>query len=275
MKSKKARIPDILLERLSLGELDKKEEETIMKRLEEAGEMSRLEEIKLSSKEILRKYPSEKIVSNIKERYRVESIKEEIDKNKRKKMFLKQVFIIAPAITAALVAILILGPGIKVQVDNGIENTDGGVIIDGNRVKDGPKLFIFRKKTTGEEKMRHNSIVSAGDTLQLAYASGEYKYGIIFSVDGSGYITLHYPYNKSNSLKLDSGEKTFLNDAWELDDAPDFERFFFIVSDGEMVTDNILKKASVLKSNPGMSINKLESIFRNRKIIELKVRKGQ
>jgi len=70
----------------------------------------------------------------------------------------------------------------------------------------------------------------AGDLLQLAYVATEESYGMIFSIDGRGVITLHFPEDKGESTQLELNKQFSLPNAIELDDAPGFERFFFLTS---------------------------------------------
>jgi hypothetical protein len=94
-----------------------------------------------------------------------------------------------------------------------------------------PRLMVYRKQGSRAELLSDGSSVKAGDILQIAYLSAGRRYGVVISIDGAGAVTLHAPADASQSSELiaGSGQHT-LPLAYELDQAPAYERFFFIVS---------------------------------------------
>jgi hypothetical protein len=82
--------------------------------------------------------------------------------------------------------------------------------------------------------MRAGSLAKRADVLQLGYVASGAKYGVIFSVDGGGTITWHLPAGYAGgprqSPALESAGEVILPSAYELDDAPGFERFFLLYS---------------------------------------------
>jgi hypothetical protein len=91
-------------------------------------------------------------------------------------------------------------------------------------------MKIYRKTTSGAELLSSGASVKSGSVFQIKYFAGEYKYGTIFSIDGNGYLTLHFPGSRSGEPVLNQGGEIALSESFELDDAPGFERFFFITS---------------------------------------------
>jgi len=80
--------------------------------------------------------------------------------------------------------------------------------------------------------MAGQPLVHPGDVIQLRYNAGGRGYGVIASVDGAGAVTLHFPSSedaKPEAMAL-AAETTTLPTAFALDDAPRFERFFFITA---------------------------------------------
>ena len=73
---------------------------------------------------------------------------------------------------------------------------------------------------------------------------------MILYIDGNGNVTLHFPDKENNPTSLDQDKKILLHNAIELDNAPGFERFFFITSSVEINAAEILKKAAILANNP-------------------------
>jgi len=90
--------------------------------------------------------------------------------------------------------------------------------------------------------LKNGARAKAGDLLQLAYIPAGKTYGVIFSIDGSGIVTLHHPESKGNSSILKQEKKNLLPSSYELDNAPDFERFFFITTMEEIEVQSINQK---------------------------------
>jgi len=107
-------------------------------------------------------------------------------------------------------------------------------------------VYIRGNSTRDVFKLADKSGVREGDTVQLVYRVSGDKHGIIFSVDGRSYVTLHYPYNVRQTTKLISGKTIPLDEAYTLDDAPDYEIFFFITADMPMNVSNIIAIAEQL-----------------------------
>jgi hypothetical protein len=98
-----------------------------------------------------------------------------------------------------------------------------------------------------ETPLPEQTILHEGNTVQLAYSApaGEY-YGVIFSIDGRSEVTMHYPYRMGQSSLLVSGRRTYLNEAYTLDDAPGFELFVIVVSAEPLDAEEILWEARSL-----------------------------
>jgi hypothetical protein len=104
---------------------------------------------------------------------------------------------------------------------------------DATRVKGSARLIAFRHAGQQAEQLGPDAVVRAGDVIQLRYNAGGRGYGVIASVDGAGVVTLHYPLREDAPPEATAmaPEPTALPHAYALDDAPRFERFFFITSD--------------------------------------------
>jgi hypothetical protein len=90
------------------------------------------------------------------------------------------------------------------------------------------------------------------DRLQLSYVPGEARYGVLLSVDGRGGVTLHLPREPGMAAPLGAGE-VLLPDAYELDDAPGFERFFFVHAGTPFPVEKVLASARALAADPERS----------------------
>ena len=100
------------------------------------------------------------------------------------------------------------------------------------RIKGGeqePRLLVFRKLTSGVERLQDEALAKSGDLVQLAYRSGGLQYGAILSVDGRGTVTQHLPATGAEAVPLAAQDT--LDVAYELDDAPRWERFYLVAAD--------------------------------------------
>lgn len=102
----------------------------------------------------------------------------------------------------------------------------------------GAKLIVWRKSSDEVERLESGAVAHTGDVLQLEYNAAGASYGVIGSLDGRGSFTLHYPANSAATTRLKSGV-TPLGFAYQLDDAPAFERFFFVTADKPLKVDEI------------------------------------
>lgn len=113
-----------------------------------------------------------------------------------------------------------------------------------------PSISIYRGNGNEAEQLHNNSLVRERDLLQISYDSAGAKYGVIFSIDGRGTVTLHYPDNVYSDTRLEYGGKVYLPYSYELDDAPFFERFFFVTSEHDIDAGEIMEKAGrIAKGN--------------------------
>ena len=100
------------------------------------------------------------------------------------------------------------------------------------RIKGGeqePRLLVFRKLASGAERLQDGALARNGDLVQLAYRSGGLQFGAILSVDGRGTVTQHLPATGTRAVPLAAQDT--LDVAYELDDAPRWERFYLVAAD--------------------------------------------
>lgn len=94
---------------------------------------------------------------------------------------------------------------------------------------EGPRLMIFRKLAGGHERLEDGAPARSGDLVQIAYRSDGLAFGAVLSVDGRGAVTRHLPVSGEEAVPLAPADT--LDFAYELDDAPLWERFFLVASD--------------------------------------------
>ncbi|MDB4977136.1 MAG: ActD [Myxococcaceae bacterium] len=113
------------------------------------------------------------------------------------------------------------------------------------------ELRVYRRRGDRAELLHDGALASAGAVLQLGYLRAGYAHGVLLSIDGRGGVTLHHPRSTTDSSALGtkSGEQ-LLGEAYELDDAPDFERFVLVAGQEAIDVEAVEKAARELASDP-------------------------
>jgi len=129
-----------------------------------------------------------------------------------------------------------------------------------------------------ENVLPNQTVLEEGSTVQLAYtvpAGAEY-YGVIVSIDGRAAVTMHYPYRRGQSSLLISGKRTFLNEAYILDDAPDYEIFVMVVSEKPLDAEMILREIQgIADETPLLIEEESRTIFDDCEVETLTILKKQ
>ncbi len=114
-----------------------------------------------------------------------------------------------------------------------------------------PRVVVYRQLEHSAEELRNGAEARARDVLQLGYVAGGRGYGVLLSIDGRGVVTLHAPRMPNADATLPDNPRTqLLERAYELDDAPSFERFFFVTSQRALHVNQILNAAEELAREP-------------------------
>ncbi len=255
---KENNISDLKLERYFLGELPSRELNKIKSLLETDQALSeRLDNLRKSNEDILSLYKSSEIAERIQRRLRASEAEAYTRGKSGKKagMFRRYKFLM-PALSAAVLAAVMI-PIVILYIGNGNDY----------RVKGQASLLIYRKTASGGELLKNSDNARKGDLLQLGYTAGRERYGAIFSIDGRGNLTWHFPLNVSNDTRLEQGRRALLPESYELDNAPEFERFFFVMSDKKINLSDVILNAGILAGDPGSSGVKSLELFKNYQVI--------
>jgi hypothetical protein len=250
------KIPGWILEKYLLGELPDPELKKITHRLKNDPNLqAEIEKLTASNRDILNKYPADSLVPGILNRCNIEKNYQENDVRvtRARPTLIKRMLYLSPAF-ASLLVIIFIGLQIFKPGDNSSKAIEPGVQEGTNRVKGSPEVkpvphLIIHRKGNNIEVLEKGSRAQAGDLLQLAYAAAGEAHGVICSIDGSGAVTLLFPDKKNDSTALMQRKKVLLANAYELDDAPGFERFFFITSEAEIDVEDILKRVKALAND--------------------------
>ncbi|NVB83085.1 MAG: ActD-like protein [Kofleriaceae bacterium] len=136
-------------------------------------------------------------------------------------------------LTTAAAAAIVLVVGTRHVSTDRAGGSLGSSDADVTRVKGATRLSAFRQAGDKVEKLDEDALVKGGDLIQLRYNAGGRPFGVIASVDGAGVVTLHHPVSEDAPPEATAlaPKTTSLPNAYSLDDAPEFERFFFITAD--------------------------------------------
>lgn len=266
MKTEK--IPDIYLEQYLLGELPVSLRDEIETRLSnDTGLARRVEGLKSSNSAILEQYPPKLMVVNIQrdaERCSLKNMKYQQAATGSKKDHAGAKFInslqsivqklkvfsskrIALAVTSsafAVITLVLIMPWITGTDD--LTKSQGG----DTRIKGlDSKLVLYRVKGKQAEELKDLSSAAEGDIIQAGYiATGNYRYGVIISIDGRGTVTTHFP-GPDGHQQLVLNKKTMLDKSYELDNSPRFERFIMVLSESQIDISTVIKNAKKLALN--------------------------
>lgn len=111
------------------------------------------------------------------------------------------------------------------------------------------RMEVWKKTDAGIVQLQDLDEVREGDEIQLRYAVPKKCFGLLFSMDGNGALTLHMG-DGVKAVELTPGKMNSLPFAYKLDDAPYFEKFFFVTSPKEFAVeendvDKLLKRSDV------------------------------
>ena len=142
--------------------------------------------------------------------------------------------------------------GGDVAAVNGSQNTQVALaeIQSDMRIKGlDARMEVWKKTPAGIVQLNDLDSVGEGDEIQLRYAVPEKCFGLLFSMDGNGALTLHMG-DGVKAIELAPGKMNSLPFAYKLDDAPYFEKFFFVTSPKEFAVeendvDKLLKRSDV------------------------------
>jgi hypothetical protein len=152
-----------------------------------------------------------------------------------------------PIFAVATIALLIMKPSFIPETSEPLVVAEQEVRVKGLA----PRINIYQQTENGIMLLNDNVAVSRGAKIQISYVAANARYGMIFSVDGRGAVTLHYPSDLHVNTDLIGKGEIGLNSSYELDDAPRFERFFFVSSERAFSAENIFNKVKQhVASNP-------------------------
>ena len=222
-------IPTRILEEIKNSEVDAKNFYSIYgkENIETA-----LDDLRKSDEEILNTYS-------------VEAMKAAVaGKIVRKQLRFPAYRIVTYAAAAVLLAAIIIPAGLKSSKISAAhaptERIKGNAPV---KTSDDPQIKLYRQKGREIQALNDGDFARSGDIIQITYNAGKDEYGVIFSVDGNGNITRHFPENSWQAAELQqNNEEIPLDFSYELDNAPDFECFIMVTSKKQFSLEDIENK---------------------------------
>lgn len=228
-------IPDWKLERLASGSLPAAEDSALRAQVAADPEArERLAALERDGADILAALPPARVAAEVERRAR----------RLRRRQSARRVAaggLVAAAAAVVFVALPERGGPAPERAEPAAEIT---------RAKGEPRLLLHRKRGDSVVRLgREAAAARAGDQIQVAYQAAGARHGAVLSFDGAGVVTLHWPAAGAATALDDSGPVA-LPHAYELDDAPDFERFVFVTAAGPIDLEPLLAAARELAADP-------------------------
>ncbi len=229
--------PEWLLERLALGELDDAAAADVRARLAAEGRDvdAELARLAASGRAILNEHPPARVAAAVRARA--------ADGRRGGRGWL----VGAPIVLASAVALVLVArpaPHAKSPTTQAPEQ----ITIKGDA---NARVVVYRRAGEASERLRDGMRAANGDLLQLAYLAGDASFGALLSIDGRGHVTAHWPEPGAEvAAPLSAKGEVRLPTAYELDDAPAFERFFLITADAPFPMTAVMNAARALAARP-------------------------
>jgi hypothetical protein len=230
-------VTDLALEQYRLNELSRAEAGRVQRLLvTEASLRERLAVLAQSDEDIAREYPPAWLASRIRARA---AGRAQVVPPRRPVVWWGWPLGLGTAILALLFTLP--GSPISPRVSTIVSTTE-----DSRPKGARPALAVYRRTDRGSERMADGAIARAGDLLRLGYAPVAQAYGVILSVDGRGAVTRHLPANGARAALLGHERMNLLDAAYELDDAPGWERFYLVTANAAFDVEPIVAAARQL-----------------------------
>ena len=235
----------LILEQINLGELDSN-------RYSDDNLFQKLGEIQKSNEEILSQYPAEKVKALVEEKIAKKSgLKSSEEKIPVNPVFRKHLNIQKIAGIAAIACLAVMLPFMLTQkpANTGAISLEQSISQNAKeRAKGVSSIFVYKKTDDSVLRLKNKAKVAEGDIIQITYVASGAKYGSIISIDGNGYLTQHYPEFGVKASILEANGEIPLEYSYQLDDAPNFERFLFIASENQFDIATLIDAVDNIKN---------------------------
>ena len=227
-------IAGIVLERYRLNELPSAQAERLERRLrEDAPLRARLQALEASDAELLSDVRFRQLAAHV----RARAAAHPEPARARALKALRPWPVTLALVTAVIVLVMV------------IPRTAGPPTAETDRIKGlEPALSIFRRSGSCSETLADGAVARAGDLIRIGYGAAGRPYGVIVSIDGRGNVTRHLPTSGELAAALRTDPTVLLDHAYELDDAPRWERFYLITGESPFPVAPVLDAARAAAS---------------------------
>jgi hypothetical protein len=226
------RIPDILLERYRLNELPNDEADRLAAQVAEDSQLrERIAALEASDEQL-----------------RQDRVPDRLEEGARRKLAgagakprRSAVYWAMPAVAVtALVVIAVALVSAPPDRGSPAEQLKGG----SDRIKGlEPALALYRRTAEGSETLADGAVARKGELIRVGYRPAGRSYGAIVSIDGAGNVTMHLPPSGDRAAALKHETLVLLDQAYELDDAPRWERFYFVAGESPFDVGPVIQAA--------------------------------
>jgi hypothetical protein len=239
------RLPDVVLERFRLNELPADLACLVEARIANDEHLQRrLDALRRSDDDIRVSYPGERFAETIRTRLDGRE-RARSPAPRRAAMY----WIVPLTVAAATVALVLVIARTTSPPLPGFGHTRTGPT-DMDRIKGlAPALRVYRKTSTSTEMLADGAFAHEGDVVRVGYEAAGRPYGLILSIDGRGGVTRHLPTTGDLAARLEPSSTVLLDQSYELDDAPRWERFFFITGMSRFALAPVLEAAEQASAN--------------------------
>jgi hypothetical protein len=225
------RVPDLVLEQYRLGELPEALSSRLERRLQQDPDLrARLEAIERSDEEIRRQYPPVWLAGQIRMRAGAAA---PTPVEPPRAAWRRWAVPAAVAATVFLVVVLMPRPAGPPTAPEATDRLKGP----------GPHLAIYHRTAQGSQPLSGGDVLRPGALVRIGYQAAGRRYGVILSIDGRGTVTRHLPAQGPSAAALDRAGLVLLDEAYELDDAPRWEAFYFVTADHAFEVEPVLRAA--------------------------------
>lgn len=264
------RVPDFVIEQYVLGELPPEKAREVERSHGFAERVARIEE---DTQRFLETHPPRAFAQRIRNAYEA-SEREPAPSQQRPaaRATIRFMTFAVPGAAAVLALAFVLFGGLGIDTAPVVDPDSEIVRLKGAE----PRISVYRSAGTDDaEELADGDVARQGDRLQITYTASGRAFGAIVSVDGRGAVTLHYPLTPSREPVLATDGEQQLPYAYQLDDAPEFERFYFVTSEtsfdvSELLSD-IRSQTQEIVSNPERELR----LSRDFDVEAVTIRKGE
>ena len=242
------KISDLKLEQWLLGELSTEEAARIQSEVEKDEQLrSRIDAINLQSQELLAQHPPQQFAAELKRKMHLLNTQEAYREKQPRISPMK--WRILAGVLAVGVALFVVLPSFSGDPEKGQNRRPAPYRSKGETIHLMAHLVVENQ----QQQLFDQGLVRAGDRIQLSIKKAKGLSFFVFSIDGHGVISTHYP--REQASKIEESDFFSLPASYRLDNAPNFENFYLVSAQEILDKEDILKKIKEAQKNTDFQTN--------------------